>query len=113
MDTIMKTQILSKTETVEFGGNHYEINFHAKFGTSISRRKIGSPKIPPSTWVLTTNIVGGLEFRHSMKIDSLDSPKKYDNFDNAINILEQISKGDLKVPTISNENNDISEKFLN
>lgn len=108
----MKTQLLSKTETVEFGGNHYEINFHTKFGTSISRRKIGAPKIPPSTWVLIKNGVGGLEFRHSMNIPSLTEPKKYDNFNDAINLLEKIYKGELKVPTISLENTDISEKFL-
>lgn len=85
----------------------YTIHYYFKTGWTISRREIGRPKIPPTSWNLVVNSVGGIEFRHTFHKKDLKN-HVLNSQESVESLLQDIQLKKIKLPSINNDNVDVT-----
>jgi hypothetical protein len=86
----------------DFDKHTYNIYFRRNTGWTISRRKIGQPKIPPTSWLLTINDVGSLEFRHSFHADGFEQYILASR-ESVEQLFQDVSQGKRRLPSVNQD----------
>jgi hypothetical protein len=105
----LKFTLESQVKSIDIGEFTYYINFQHGKGYTVLQRKKDAANIPTTKWQLVLNIVGGLEFRHTLHCKGFET-MVFTDWDGLMVILLGIKNETLRIPKISSKNIDVTDK---